>query len=141
MACTNKILDGAMLRLYIDGVLIAKDMSTELTIENSTRETTSKTSGGWKAFISGIKGFNISGEALYVGADYAGVGKTPDEVFALLDAGTVVTAKLATTDVAEGYYEGDVILNTMSISSGNAGENVTYSFGAQGTGKLEFKTI
>ena len=141
MACTNKILDGAMLRLYYGGVLIAKDVSTELTIENSTRETTSKTSGGWKSFISGIKGFSISGEALYLGEDYAGVGKTPQEIFQLLDSGSVITAKLATTDVTQGYYEGDVIINTMSVSSGNAGENVSYSFGAQGTGQLQFKTV
>lgn len=141
MACTNKILDGAMLRLYVDGVLIAKDMSSELSVENSTRETTSKTSGGWKSFISGIKGWTVSGEALYVSDDYAGVGKTPAEIFALLDAGTIVVAKLATVTPLEGYFEGSIIMNTINVTSGNAGENVSYSFGAQGTGTLEFKTV
>ena len=141
MACTNKILDGAMLRLYVDGVLIAKDMSSELSVENSNRETTSKTSGGWKSFIAGIKGWTLSGEALYVADDYAGIGKTPSDIFALLEAGTVVVAKIATLNVVEGYFEGSIIMNTMNVTSGNAGENVSYSFGAQGTGTLEFKTV
>lgn len=140
MSCINKILDGGMLRLYVDGVLIAKDVSTELSVENSTRETTSKTSGGWKSFIEGIKGFTISGEALMVSDEYAGAGKKPSDLYAYLVSGAIVTMKLATPAVAEGYFEGDVIINTMNISSGNAGENVTYSFGGQGTGALEFKT-
>lgn len=141
MACTNKVLDGSMLRIYVDGVLIAKDTSTELSIENSSRETTSKTSGGWKSFIAGMKGFTMSGEALYISDDYAGIGKTPSDIFNLLNSGAIVTAKIATANVAQGYFEGDILFNTMSVSSGNSGDNVTYSWGAQGTGVLTFKTV
>tara|TARA_R110000803_G_scaffold210835_1_gene284143 strand:+ start:11512 stop:11937 length:426 start_codon:yes stop_codon:yes gene_type:complete len=141
MSCANQILDGSYLRLYLDGVLIAKDTSTELSIENSSRETTSKISGGWKSFISGSKGFSVSGEALYISADYTGLGKTPQDLFNLLNDGTIVTAKLATPKASEGYFQGDILINSISISSGNAGDNVSFSFSAQGTGKLEFKTV
>ena len=139
MACENQILDGSYLRLYIDGVLVAKDTSTELSIENSSRETTSKINGGWKSFISGSKGFSISGEALYLSAVYEGLGKTPEDLYNLLTEGTIVTAKLATPKATDGYFQGDILINSMSVSSGNSGDNVSYSFSGQGTGKLEFK--
>jgi len=140
MACTNKVLDGSMLRVYVDGVVVAKDTSTEITIENSSRETTSKTSGGWKSFIGGSKGFTLSGEALFISDTFAGTGKKPIDIFNLLNNGTVVTIKVATTQVGDGYFEGSMLVNNMSVSSGNSGENVTYSWSGQGTGALEFKT-
>lgn len=141
MNCGNQIIDGAYMRLYLDGVLIAKDTSTELSIENSSRETTSKIAGGWKTFIAGSKGFTISGEALFISQAYAGTGKTPKDLFLLLTSGAVVTAKFATPTATDGYFEGDVLINSMSVSSGNSGDNVTYSFGGQGTGELTFKEI
>jgi len=135
-------MDGSMLRLYLDGVLIAKDTSSELSIDNNTRETTSKISGQWQSHINGIKSWSISGEALVLSEQASNPGnlKTSGDVYAYLVSGAAVTMKLMTPDVADGYYEGDVILNNMSVSSGNSGENVTYSFGGQGTGLLEFKT-
>lgn len=142
MACDNCILDGAMLRIYIDGEVIAKDTSSELSVENSSRETTSKTSGGWMRFVSGIKGWSVSGDALVISDQCVTVlGKKVSDIFAYLVAGTEVTMKLATPDMLDGYYEGKGIFNSLSISSGNSGENVTYSYGIQGTGNLEFKTI
>jgi len=140
MACGD-ILDGSLLRLYIDGVVVAKDTSSELSIEHNTRETTVKLSGEWKSSTKGIKGFSISGEALYVSETYTGTGRTPSEVYAYLVSGAEVTFKLATPTVADGYWTGKCIINSMSVSSGNAGENVTYSFAAQGTGELEFKVV
>ena len=141
MSCENTVLDGALLRIYVDGVVVAKDTSSEISIENSSRETTSKTSGGWMKFASGMKGWSGSGEALVISdADVVSVGKSAGDIYAYLNSGAEVTIKLATPDVADGYYEGKALVNSMSISSGNAGENVTYSYGLQGTGPLEFKT-
>ncbi len=141
MACENCVLDGAMLRIYIDSVVIAKDTSSELSIENSSRETTSKTSGGWQRFVAGIKGWTASGDALVISDQCVTVaGKKISDIFAYLVAGTEVEVKLATPDMLDGYYVGNGIFNSLSISSGNAGENVTYSYGIQGTGILEFKT-
>ena len=140
MACDIKVLDGAILRMYLDGVVVAKDTSSELSIEHSTRETTVKLSGEWKSFTKGIKGFSISGEALYVSDTYSETGKKPSDVYAYLVSGEEVTFKLITPDMLDGYWTGKCIINSMSVSSGNSGENVTYSYGAQGTGELEFKT-
>jgi len=140
MACSS-ILDGSMLRLYIQGELVAKDTSSDLSIDNNVRETTSKTSGDWQSFVKGIKGWTISGEALVL-SETASVGskKTAGDIYAYLVGGAAVTVKLATPVATDGYYEGSAIFNNMSINSGNSGDNVTYSFSLQGTGELEFKT-
>lgn len=140
MACTNTTMDGSYLRIYINGDLVAKDTSSDLSIEHSTRETTSKTSGGWQRFTKGIKGFTLSGEAL---TQIASAPQTNglEALFGYLESGAEVAIKLATPTAADGYFEGAAIINSLSVNSGNSGENVTHSYALQGTGSLEFKTI
>jgi len=142
MACDSKILDGSMLRIYIDGVMVAHDTSCELSISHSTRETTTKINGGWKSFIQGMKDWSVSGDALYASDTERATttNKLPGDIFNYLVNGGTVLVKLMTPSVTDGYYQGYAIFDSMSVNSGNSGENVTYSFSLQGDGELVFLT-
>ena len=68
MASPHGILNGTEIKVYDDTKLIAYATSGTLSINQATRETTNRDSGGWKTTIEGNREFSVSLDGMYAWA-------------------------------------------------------------------------
>jgi len=133
---TTGILNGTDLLMYVGSDIIGHATSHTLSVTMSSRDSTTKSSGGWAAKLGGLRSWEASGEGFM--AYDASYGY--DELLAVLIARTAVTIKLSTEETGDTYWTGSALLESIEQSSG-VEENVTFSFSFGGTGALAPTTV
>lgn len=133
MAATNTgVLDGTKMGIYIAGTLIAHALSSSISKQKGTRETTNKDTTGDKTFKYTRGSNTISGEAHF--AFDAGYGF--DDLFAAMDAETELTVLMSTDDTGDSTYGGTALLTQLDANFPDA-DNSSYNFSMQVSGDLE----
>lgn len=134
-------IKGEELLLKYDGKLVARAQSYSLEVSKESIDVTTLYSGDWNESISGRKSWTVSTDGL---VSRPASGGTETDYNSLLDdlvnTSTPVTIILSSEVEGDKYYEGDVIINSLSLSGSN-GEVATFSASFTGTGALEIKTV
>jgi len=114
-----------------DPVAIGNAHVWGLTLAGDTVEITDFSSVGWKEFLGTLKSWSITGEAYWDEAD------TPQGALrgAMAGAGKI---ELLTGDGTKAYF-GSVIVTSWDVGAA-VDSVITASFGAQGTGALDYDT-
>jgi len=135
MAQTTGIINGTDLLVYVDGVAVAHAVSHSLDMGMGIRDSSTKSSAGWKAVKPGQRNWNVSGEHLYAfDATFGATG-----LMSLWTDRTEVTIKLATSNSANLRFSGKAYLTSLVLNAPNE-ENSTFSFAFEGTGALTLST-
>lgn len=127
---TTGIINGTDLLVYVGTTAIASATSHTLNIGNDMRDTSNKSSAGWKEQLAGQRNWTIDGEGLF--SFDAAYGFT--QLFTLMTNRTKVTVKFAGPS-GDKKWSGDAFLSSLSASAPNE-DNTTYSFTFEGTGAL-----
>lgn len=137
MASTG-INDGGIARLSIGGTVVTHLINCSFNYSHEPREVTTKTSSaGAKEYKPGLTGWTMSGECFM--AEDAAYGRTDIET--LITNRTLVQCKYGSTVSGDLIYKGDAYITALNSTSGNQGENETFSVEIQGTGTLTKQTL
>jgi predicted secreted protein len=125
-------LNGTLLRLYVDGVAVAAEVSHEISINHETRDVSNKDTGRWRARRSGFLDWSFSFEAMFDLNQAGGMSA----IFALVkdeepvDIDSEIDDALLTHD-----YSGPAYITELTRSGEHQG-NATYSGSGEGAGEL-----
>lgn len=128
---TSGIVNGTLIGVYKDGVLIARAVSSDLDITMATRETTNKDSAGWKTSLGSTLSWSCTAEAMF---EEHLAGGYPYQ-FATITARTAVTVMISSGVSGDKKYTGSALMTNLKRSHPLEG-NVTWSCSFEGTGVL-----
>lgn len=116
--------------LLIEGVVVAELTGCSLNITHSARNTTNKTSQGWRELLEGLREWSMSCQAMYIPN---GAWNT---IFAAYTGRTQVTVRLASTEGGDDYYEGEAYFAQGTLDSPQQEDNVVFDVSWDGTGPI-----
>ena len=132
MASTG-INDGGLARLSVGGTIVTHLINCSISYSHDAREVTTKTStSGAKDYLPGLTGWTLSGEAFF--AEDSAYSYT--DIRALVANRTATTCEYGTSVSGDKVYNGSCYISSINRTSGNQGENETYTVEIQGTGTL-----
>ena len=142
MATQDGQLNGTNLEVYAGGTLIAYSTSCTININHSTRNTSSKESGGWEESMEGMRTWDVSCDALYawLRSDGGAIAKTTMSDMFTNYINTRTSFELTwgsalTTGVGWTKYVGTAWMTSASITAATE-ETATFSVNFQGSGSL-----
>lgn len=135
MATTGKF-NGTDILVYVDGVAIAHATSHTLNVNMEMIDATTKSSGGWKDVLPGLRDWSIDCEGMIAWDATEGFS----EAFADLSARTQVTLKFSTEVTGDDRYTGTAYITSLSASA-PLEDVVTYSLSFAGDGALTKETV
>ena len=140
----NKVVNGTDFLLSMDGKVVAHAKSHTINVTTAMRDTTSKTSAGWKetakgrfswtAKIDGLVSYEttICNYTTLMAAMLAG----EEVVLTSIDnTGGTIVAGLVTPIIGASIATGSAIITSIDLTSPDA-DNVTFSVSFEGTGPL-----
>lgn len=133
---TSGILNGTLIGVYKDNVLIARAVSSDLDITMATRETTNKDTAGWKTILGSTISWSCTTEAMH---EENIAGGFPYQ-FSTLTAKTAVTLMISSGVSGDKKYTGSAFMTNLKRTHPHEG-NVTWSCTFEGTGALTEATI
>ena len=133
---TTGVINGTLIGIYSGGTLIAKSTSCTLSITHSTRNSSSKDSGGWEEALGGMRAWTMAGDFL----DAEDASYRFDDLFALIGSRAPVTLKMSSEVSGDKYYTGSAILTSLDREAPME-ENVSGSYSFKGTGALTEATV
>lgn len=125
------IINGTRIGIYVGGTKVAGATSASVSINQATRDATSKDSGGWVGSLEGLRDWSIEGEGFFNMAAAYGF----DELFLLIESRATVTVRFSTETSQENYLQGTAILTSLSADA-PVEDSATFSFSFVGTGSL-----
>ena len=132
----DAVINGTRLAIYIGGVKVAGSTSNSLSMTHSTRDATSKDSGGFAEMFEGLRDWNIDGEGfLALDAAYG-----YSDLVALWQSRGTVQIRVSTETSGEEYHEGTARITDLSQDAA-VEDSATFSFSFQGTGALNYKAL
>lgn len=136
MSQTVGILNGTLAKIEVGGTVIAHLTSSGISVSHSTRDSSSKDSGGWKDALEGQKSWSISGEGLF--AEDASYGY--EDLYDAIAARTKLTVTYSDAVAGDVEYSGSVYVTSLDRTDGME-ESVTFSATFEGTGAITKATI
>lgn len=144
------ILKGQDLILFtgtlVAPVVLAQATSCDLSISNEQLDVTSKSSGDYEEFIAGRINWSISTGGLvnfeetngYLVLDAAILAGTEIQIVVGVATKAADTTPNDALDATAGLvtYSGTVLVESLDLTTGNAGEISSYSASLKGTGQL-----
>ncbi len=128
------IINASQVTLSVGGSVISHATSASITITQDVRDTTSKSSGGWKANKEGLKSWEMSGDGFVEPDSSNGQGT----LFTALKDGTEVACVFTVGDGSgdQEIYTGAVGYVTSVSMDAGVEESATYSVTVTGSGAL-----
>jgi predicted secreted protein len=123
------IQNATAVTLSIGGVLMAHATSASLSVSRDLRDSTTKSSLGWSESLSGLKSWEMSGDAF---VDISETTTGLAACFDLLDGGAEVTVVFAVDSI---NYTGQALITSVSADAG-VEENTSFSVSFTGTAGL-----
>lgn len=115
-------------------VAIAHLRSNNLTLNGETIDISTKSSNNWREYLSGYRGWTMSGEGL---ADFAASGGETgaDKLTQYWIDGTMIKIKQTTGEGADPEFIGDAIITNITFDAPHE-DAVTFTIEFQGSGEL-----
>ena len=139
---TTGIVNAKLLTFYKDvsGTQTAIACATEASIsfEKEMRETTCKESGDYRTYLPSFTTATGSFSGLFA---YDATNYSAEDIYTDLNAGTSITVRFSTEVNGDTYWSASAYVTSLSISSGQNGDNVTYSGAFQLTGTITKGTV
>lgn len=114
----------------------ATDGSLSITME--ARDITSKSSGGYRALLEGLRSWTMSCSAFFA---FDASGIDIEFLRAAIIARSPLTVRFGTGVSADQYAQGSVYLTSVETNSPSAEDNVSYSITLEGTGAITFASL
>jgi len=133
---TAGIPNGTLFGLYVGATLIAKGTSHSFDRSMSTRDATTKDSGGNKESLEGLREWSVSGDFMLAQDAAYGI----DDLDAVIQARAVVTLRFSTEVTGDNYWNGQAFMTSLSVEAG-VEESVTFSAEFEGTGAINYTTL
>lgn len=124
MACGTQIVNTTDLRFYLSGNAVAHATSGQITINQETRDVTTKDTNGWREIVGGLKSASGSGEALYEDGASTGFDDFADHI----ENGTSLVVRFTTDASGEFEFSGPVVVTSLELISSGVEENVSFSY-------------
>jgi predicted secreted protein len=126
-------INGTNLLVYVNGTAIAGARECKLTTSHDTRDTTTKSSGGWQESREGKRSWGITCDGL-VAMDASTTAF--DDLYTLLITTRVhVHLKFSSDTSGDAYWYGDGHAKSLDMSAGTE-DSTQYSAVFEGTGAL-----
>lgn len=142
MAQTAGIVNAKILTIYknVSSVqtAIACATSASISFEKEMRETTCKESGDYRTYLPSFMNGTMSFSGLFA---YDATNYSAEDIYTDLAAGTSITVRFSTENTGDIYWSASGYVTSLSIESGQNGENVTYSGSIQLTGTISTGTV
>lgn len=140
MATTGVINTTLMGVLILDSTYKALGHATDasLSISMEARDITSKSSGGYRALLEGLRSWSMSASA-FTAFDASGIDI--EFLRAAILARTALTVRFSTAVSGDQYAYGSAYLTSVEENSPSAEDNVSYSVTFEGTGAIAFATL
>lgn len=142
MAQTAGIVNAKILTIYknVSSVqtAIACATSASISFEKEMRETTCKESGDYRTYLPSFMNATMSFSGLFA---YDATNYSAEDIYTDLAAGTSITVRFSTENTGDIYWSASGYVTSLSIESGQNGENVTYSGSIQLTGTISTGTV
>jgi predicted secreted protein len=128
------IIEGSALRMYIDGVVVAKETESSISFSVEGKEVRHKDlTDNWSSVTAGTKSCEIRGSALYSDDE------SLEDIFEAFKDGEPVAVIFQ--DPGDSYaFSGDFLILTLEANATD-GENATYSWTAKNVGEIERKAV
>lgn len=136
MAQTTGIMNGTLLGVYRDAVLIGHATESSISLSMDTRDASTKDSAGYRDLLEGAKSGSISVSALY--ADDATSG--PTQLMVNYTARTVIAVKFSTEEAGDHYWSANAYITSLEVSASKE-DNVTYSATFELTGAITYGVV
>jgi hypothetical protein len=121
----------------IDNIVVGCAQTAEFTVSREMLDSTCTATGAWKAQTPGQKSWTGSFSAIFreFTVAEAATNVSFDDVFDLVDDGTLVTIEYATTPNGVTRYSGEAYVSEIKFSKPEK-DSVTWSASYQGNGPL-----
>jgi len=126
---TSGLINGTLVKIYVDGVAVAYSTSASIDFSMSTREATTKDSAGWTGKKEGLREVSLSGDFLM--AFDAAYGFT--DLFTIYTARTRVRIRYSSEVAGDKVLSGYAYLTSLSEEAGIE-ETISGSFSLEGDG-------
>lgn len=140
----NQVVNGTDLLLSINGAVVAHAKSHTITVTTDMRDTTSKSSAGWKEAAKGRFSWNAkvdglvsyeSGLCNYQTLMTAMLAGVEVAITSIDNTGGTIVGTLVTPLAGAYKQSGNAIITSVEVTNGDA-ENGTFSVSFEGTGPL-----
>lgn len=135
MASTG-VLNGTDILVYCGGTAIGHATSHSLNLTLDERDTTTKSSSGWKEILPALRSWTIDASGFVAYDDTY----TFEELFALYSGRTSVVLKFSTEVTGDNRYTGTAYLSSLNKEA-PLEDNVTYSVSFTGTSTLTEEAV
>lgn len=125
-------INGTLVKVYEGSDAIAYGTSAGISFAMATREVTNKDSNGWSEFMESKKSGKLDFKGIFDDAASYGVS----DLFAALDARSVLTLKWGPTATGKKRYQSDAYITDLSLTSEVEG-NVEFTCNFQLTGTIQ----
>ena len=130
MASTG-VMEGRLILLLVEGVVIAHAKSNTTTHTTAVIDVTTKDSANNATFLAGIR--NSSAQTTFLFAEDATNGY--EDLFDYWKAGTAVTLRETSGVVGDKYYESEALITNLSKAASN-GDTVSCDVSFQISGEI-----
>jgi TP901-1 family phage major tail protein len=115
---------------------IAECNDASISFSHATRDVTTKSSGGFKATLEGLREASISGSGLYAYDSVNG----PDTLFTTYLNRTQVWIRLSTEVTGDKTYKAQAYITSLELASPSSEDTATYSVEFEVTGAFTQET-
>lgn len=124
---TTGIMNGSLLRLYVDGVAVAYSTSDTLDLSRAMREMAHKdNTSAWVEVAPGQKSATFSTELMFADIGDSTANTKFNTLFASWDAGTLVTCLYTSSVNGDSVFSFTAYIESLSLNAANQ-ESVTAS--------------
>lgn len=124
---TTGIMNGSLLRLYVDGVAVAYSTSDTLDLSRAMREMAHKdNTSAWVEVAPGQKSATFSTELMFADIGDTTANTKFNTLFASWDAGTLVTCLYTSSVNGDSVFSFSAYIESLSLNAANQ-ESVTAS--------------
>lgn len=124
---TTGIINGSLLRLYVDGVAVAYSTSDTLDLSRAMREMAHKdNTSAWIEVAPGQKSATFSTELMFADVGDSSANTKFNTLYASWDAGTLITCLYTSSVNGDSVYSFSAYIESLSLNAANQ-ESVTAS--------------
>lgn len=116
--------------ITIGGTVIAELTGCSLTITHTTRNTTNKTSAGWRELLEGLREWSMTASAMYI------PNGSWNTIFSAYNGRTQLSLVFESTEAGDDSYSGTAYFTNGTLDSPAQEDNVVFDVSFDGTGAL-----